>query len=157
MDGVRRCSGQCCKSGSSSTSVAVLVLVSVTLCASAKQPGLYIHGLFKRVRRISCAYEHGRRHAEEILGLLVATVVLCSVVYRCTAKTVLLHVHTWKCSVVKVRGNAGERSSWAQTLLASVNPRPHTAVNSTSRSRGPLRLTVGLQFFQSSRAPKFIL
>ena len=86
---------------------------------------------------------------------MVATVVLCCVVYRCTAKVVLLHVHIIHGNaVVKVRGNAGERSSWAQTLLASV-PRPHTAVNSSmSRSRGPLQLTVGLQIFSEFPGPK---
>jgi len=59
--------------------------------------------------------------------------------------------------VVKVRGNAGERRSWAPKI-AGERSQAHTAVNGTSRLRGAhIHHTVGPQIFQSSWAPNLYL
>jgi len=56
--------------------------------------------------------------------------------------------------VVKVRGNAGERRSWAPKNCWRAFPGPTQPLVVRAGWEGPLQLTVGSQ---SSWAPKFIL
>jgi len=64
--------------------------------------------------------------AEEILGLLIATVVLCCVSLHGKGCAASCTYYTWKCSVVKVRGNAVERSSWAPKIAGKRSQAPYS-------------------------------
>jgi len=59
--------------------------------------------------------------------------------------------------VVKVRGNMGERRSWAPKNCWRAFPGPTQALMVRAVWEGLLQLTVGPQFFSEFLGPKFIL
>jgi len=59
--------------------------------------------------------------------------------------------------VVKVRGNAGERRSWAHKNCGRAFPDPTQALVVQTGCKGPFQLTVGPQIFSALLGPKFIL
>jgi len=61
-------------------------------------------------------------------------------------------------AVAKVRGNAGERRSWAPKKFWRAFPRHTQPLKIPAGSEGPFQLTVGAHIFQTSWASiKFIL